>query len=432
MNIKYQSKICFVAVVYVLMPISFIVFSSPVISSAIASPSGPTSSKSALLPSYLYRVKQGDTAESIAFEFLQEAAKKDVRQRFYAHNHIHPKQGGKPAQLNQVFNIPMSWMYLKPMTATVLRVSGAAAVSYEKNISNAQTWQALNITGQEVRENARIKTDNDGFALLEFPDHSLLSISPNSTVLLETVRRYANSDVFNIQVQVENGRIESQVKTLHHPASEYSVKSKRLSTAVRGTRYSVSDIRASANATTEVLEGGVSLSSATQPNVDTGVKDAQKAQATLVTPGFAAYVADGKVSPLVALLAAPQWACAAMNQQAIEQPLVVSTDKKTQLFSLNVYAGEQQDLNKLSPVRQLIDTTPRLPVDLPVGNYTLQLKAVDEHGIYGFASQQKVSVKNNPNPPEDTFHWQQNPTTKSWALLKIANNVSNKQLTCMD
>jgi hypothetical protein len=420
--------------ILMLMLIAAPVLAQPIKASAttaIKTSAASEISKIKHLPSYLYRAHLGDTPESIAFDFLQGASQKEVRHMFYAHNHIQAKNALMPTQLNQVFNIPMSWMYLKPMPITVLKASGAASVTYAHDTFSA-TWQSLQTVGSELKESARVRTDNDGFALLEFPDHSLLSISPNSTVLLATVRRYANSDVFNIQVSIENGRVESQVKPLHHPASDYSIRSKRLSTAVRGTRYSVSDTTTSANAITEVLEGGVALGASAKSTVASETTPARKSSTTLVTPGFAAYVADGKVSPLVALLPAPQFVCVAMKQVPIEQALVVIADKKTQAFSLNIYTGEHPNLNQMNPDRQVIDVRPHLPVDLPVGSYTLQLKAIDEHGIHGLASQQKIMIRANPNPVETLLHWQQNLATRSWALSTIPNNSNNKQLTCMD
>jgi hypothetical protein len=387
--------------------------------------------------SYLYRAQAGDSAESIAFEFLQNSAKKSVRERFYAHNNINPKTAAKPVSLYKPFHIPMDWMYLKPMNTSVVKVSGSTTFS-----QNTDAWQALNTSVPSLKEGSRIKTDSDGFALLEFPDHSLLSISPNSIVRLETVRRYATSDVFNIQVHVESGRIESQVKPLHHPASDYSVKSKRLSTAVRGTRFSVSDSDPATNAITEVLEGGVQLAA----NIDTNTN--QKNSASLIPKGFAAYVKDTQVSELVALLPAPQWVCSAMQGVQSHLPLVLLADKNTQRFKLNIYRGETASLNaanssrttqaysnpthSLSPDIQVIQTIPTLPADLPEGRYTLQVSAIDSNGIHGVPSVQTIRLSKANESAEDLFRWQQNVATRSWVLLKLAAPIHNTQLTCLD
>jgi hypothetical protein len=366
---------------------------------------------------YLYRAQAGETPESIAFDFLKEAADKNKRQQFYAYNHIASHQITKKITQNQLFHLPVDWMYLKPVTAILLTVKGAVEVLH----------QGVSFPLTVVPEGAVIKTSQTGFALVEFPDRSVLTVSPNSTVKLTSIRRYAKSDIFNIKVDLEQGRVESQVKHLQHPAADYTVKSKRLSTAVRGTRFSVSDVP-NAYATTEVLEGGVQLNS-TDP--------AYQDRLTMVSNGLGAYVKDSVVSEPIKLLQAPQWSCPTINGLAIDQPLPIVVNQGAQSFKFNIYEEPStavsfsvEQLNQTAPDIQSITTTPILPAQLNEGVYTVQLSAIDQYGLQGFSSTQRIQIKNKPIDTENWLHWVKNSQTQSWVLRPLPN-THIKQVFCL-
>lgn len=364
---------------------------------------------------YLYRAQLGETPESIAFDFLKEAADKTKRQQFYTYNHIAANDTAKTVKPNQIFRLPVDWMYLKPVNAIMLSTKGNVQVIHQN------TQLPLSI----IPEGSTIKTGKNSFALIEFPDRSLLTVSPDSDVLLATVRRYAKSDIFNIHIHIEQGRAESQVKPLHHPSSDYTVKSKRLSTAVRGTRFSVSDM-ITGYATTEVLEGGVQLNAIT--NQDNLI---------LVSKGLGVYTKDSKLPTLTTLLPAPQWDCTKIEGITIDQPLPIIINQATHLFKLNIYSESSlitplsiDQLNTTVPDIQTLTTQPILPAELKEGTYTVQVSAVDQYGLQGFNSVQRLSIKNKPPTTPNWLYWIKNNKTQSWVLLPLPN-THFKQVFCL-
>ncbi len=365
---------------------------------------------------YLYRAQLGETPESIAFDFLKDAADKTKRQQFYTYNHIAANYTAKTVQLNQVFYLPLDWMYLKPVNAVILRTKGSVQVIHQN------TQLPLSV----IPEGSTIKTSKNSFALIEFPDRSLLTISPDSEVLLTTVRRYAKSDVFNIHINIEQGRAESQVKPLRHPSSDYTVKSKRLSTAVRGTRFSVSDVITD-YATTEVLEGGVKLNAISDQD-----------SLMLVSKGLGVYTKDSKAPILTALLPAPQWACTKVEGIAIDQPLPIIVNQQTHLFKLNIYSESSTDiplnieqLNMMIPDIQTLTTQPILPTELSEGIYTVQISAVDQYGLQGFNSVQRLSIESKLPTTPTWLYWIKNNQTQSWVLRPLPN-THFKQFFCLN
>jgi hypothetical protein len=352
--------------------------------------------------SYVYRAKAGDTAESIAFEFLTHASQKNVRKKFYSHNHVTINAVSRPTVLNQPFNLPVAWMYLKPVFATVVSVTGHAQIS---RANSALEFIRLNGTEHALEEGSTIKTDDNSFVVVKLPDNSMLSIAQRSDVTLEVLRRYASSDIFKIKVMLNKGRVESDVMPLTNRASDYSVRSRRLTTGVRGTKFNVSDSLDS-NATTEVLEGAVKLT--------------DKSDKSLSVPkGFGSFVAQEKAADVVALLPAPVWQC--KTDELIKTvTLPVAFNQKPSSYRVDVFSAKTG--KQLMVLGNL-----GLPVNLPDGDYRFGVRGGDINGIQGYSSEQLISVREVAQP--SIKQWVFNDGTKTWAIEESVA-VAIKQFKC--
>jgi hypothetical protein len=371
-------------------------------------------------PSYIYRAKQTDTPESIAFEFLDEAHSLDKKQQFYAHNSIDKKATRKPLAQNTPFNIPVAWMYLKPTRASVLAVSGDVTVTVQaaQNSSSSGPVKVAITSKTILDEGSRIQTTGNSFASIALPDGSILSIEPNSDIILDTLKQYASSDIFKINIVLNNGRVESEVKPLSSPESSYQIKSKRLSTGVRGTRFAVSDRTDGAGyALLEVLSGEVGASSALH--------------GMLATPsGFGRVAQANEPSGLIDLFSKPTWVCGRNAGFSVGADVSIAASNKTQQaqLKLDVYAGRYADLKVLQalvPIKQ--QTVPfasnAIDLALPAGDYTLVALAINVYGLQGYRSLQTVSVINVPVPvpkqdasmtEKPHTNWVRNHQTESW------------------
>lgn len=395
-------------------------FFCPVLAKNDDKPTTDVSNK--LYNHYIYHAKMGETPESIAFNFLKDAAIKDKRYQFYRYNRILLNKTNQPTAFNQVFYIPFKWMYITPVNATIANVKGSVEVQYQ--------GKTLPLT--HVYEGAFLKTDSNSFASIALPDQSILTVSPNSHIQFTQLRRYAKSDVFNIQIYVDQGRVESQVNPFKYSASDYTVQSKRISTAVRGTRFSVSDtIETTANI--EVLEGGVQLSTV---NMNANQGKGSQIDSVLIPKGFGACVNDSKISNLITLLPAPQLHCAAINGLTLDQTLPVITDKPPHLFKLNLYMHSInntvniQQLHTIPPDNQIIASNIKLPKDLAEGIYTVQLNSIDPYGLEGFSSIYRLKIINKPPFLSNGLHWVRNNQTYSWVLQPVSD-TDLKQVFCL-
>ncbi len=340
-------------------------------------------------PSYIHRAQAGETAESIAFEFLAQAADKQARETFYAHNQIALKDVRKPLRLNQPLNLPVAWMYLKPAVAAVVRATGQAQMSH----ANTQhQWVAVGAADKLIEEGTLIKTAVNSFVSLRFPDNSVLSLAPQSEARIETLRRYAGSDIYKIKVLLNQGRVESEVKPLNHQAADYSVRSRRLTTGVRGTQFNVNEDQAG-NASAEVLEGGVALADASN-------------KSQLVPGGFGSFVAHTRASELIALLGAPRWQCDAQGLP-VSEPLPLVFSQAPAAVRLDIFISPD---NK----QQLLQASPVLPQTLPLGDYRISARGVDVNGLQGYGASSTVSVRQITIP--SAVRWVNQDDNQSWVL----------------
>ncbi len=351
---------------------------------------------------YIYRAKTGDTPESIAFEFLAEASQKNVREKFYLLNRVSPSSVSKQTTINQPFNIPIDWMYLKPVLATVVSMSGSVQVSRANAVH-----EFTSLTGSEqlLDEGSTIQTGSNSFVVVRLPDSSILSITPRSEVSLEMLRRYASSDIFKIKMLLNKGRVESDVKPLTHQASDYSVRSRRLTTGVRGTQFNVSDNLGS-NATAEVLEGAVKLTD-----------KSDKSQS--VPKGFGSFIAQDKAADVVALLPAPVWQCK-VNELLLSDVLPLTFSQKPNSYRVDIFSPKSG--TQLTALNSLT-----LPDNLPDGKYRFGVRGGDINGIQGYSSEQLISVREVIVP--GSKQWVFNENTQTWAIEE-SRAKATKQYKC--
>jgi FecR protein len=354
-------------------------------------------------PSFIHRALAGETPEAIAFAYLADAAKKNIREKFYEHNQIALKDANKPVAPQKPFSIPVEWMFLRPVVATILNATGSSQFSHA-NTKN--TYINLGSNAKWIEEGTSIKTGENSFVNIRFPDNSVLMVKPNSEVVLETLKRYAGSDVFKIKLFVNKGRAESEVKPLSSQASDYSVRSRRLTTGVRGTQFSVTD-DPDGNASTEVLEGGVQLTD-------------QSDRAMIVPTGFGSFVAQTRASDLIPLIPAPAWKCDPSGL-TMSQSLPLAFSQAPASYRMDIVAlesGNQQ---------QLLVKTTQLPATIALGKYRINVRGIDANGLQGYGSDGIVKVIETTTP--GTMRWTRENESTDWILQEVPG-ITIRQFVC--
>jgi FecR protein len=356
---------------------------------------------------YIHRTTERDTPNSIAEDFLAKARWESIRAQFFKDNKLSGLNANAPLPANLPISIPVASMFVKRAQAKLIGFSGLVTAGYA-NENTLSVAKALNAKerGKLLEEGAVIKTADNSFAKLLLPDNSVMAIQPNSEVRLETMRQYANSDIFNIQTVLSSGRVNSKVAPIKHPAGDYVVHTKRLTTGVRGTDFSVAD-NTNQNAVTEVGEGAVLM------------LDADK-EGKKIPGGYGRFVDKTQASDLIPLLPAPLWFCDGTARLTnVVLPVVMAAKPKH--YRLDIY-DQTHGLNDDSvPYQQVILDRPLLPNDLPLGVYRVNIRGIDKHGLQGYSKDNLLTVS-EPRE-EEVLRWVRNSEHAKWTLN--SSNPSN-------
>ncbi len=314
-----------------------------------------------------YRVRPGDTLWDLTAEYL----KPDVPwQRLQEHNRI-----GDPYRLppGTLLRIPMAWLHVRPARATVVAIQGDATARGKE--------RAMPVTaGMTLPTGTWLETAPQASLSLRFTDGSRLMLLGDSQLLLERLNHFGRSDLADIRLRLQRGRIGNEVRPQRGPSS-FIVDTPSASSAVRGTRFRVETT--DGRTYTEVLEGRVAVNSARR--------------SALVQRGYGTVVAEGGdgVRP-VALLPAPDLSRVAAQQQraqpALAWPAVPGADRyRVQLSRQVRFDTVQVDLETREPNVQL-------PA-LEEGEYHLRVRASNADGLEGLDAQVAFRVGGQPEPP---------------------------------
>jgi hypothetical protein len=307
----------------------------------------------ALGDDFIYRVRQGDTLIDLATLYTRNQANWNRLQTL--------NQVATPELLpiGLELRIPLSMIPERPASARVLHVSGQADV-------DGKSLRA----GDAVAEGSTVATAPNGFVTLELADGSKLTLPAGGSVELTRLRQFEGSELTDSVVHVRRGSVESSVAPAGEGVGRFEVRTPVAVTGVRGTRFRVQSSEHGVQS--EVLDGSVRL----QPHAP----GANPARPVAVAKGYGAAVsADGVVSGMRALLAAPQ----------LGAP--VRTGGGVWTADVSPVAGAQSYLVRVS--RDADGTLPVSSTSFPgngirfsapgPGTYYVSVRAVDDLGLGG-------------------------------------------------
>lgn len=330
-----------------------------------------TAASAARLPTVQHRIQVGDTLEQLARRYLGDTTQWQALQQ---HNgNIDPYR----LPPGQFLEIPLN--LLRAATASVDYVQGTA--SLHRSGQAAQPVQR----GQPLREGDALALDPEAFVTVLLADGSTVRVQANSQITLQQLRRRGRAGSLQSVLELQQGGVEVAVPGRPDATRRLEVHTPMAATSVRGTRFDV-QVTDNGSSSAAVEHGRVAL----QGQADTAV--------TVLRPGLGAAVRqDGHATAPVRLLPAPNpgdLPATASDAQWLDLSLPPLADASAYQVQVAADPAGQQVL------RNGRFATPQVRfASLADGDYWLQVRGLDAHGIRGQAAQAPLRIKAHPVAP---------------------------------
>ena len=304
-------------------------------------------------PMETYVVRKGDTLYELGRRYFSRA--EDYRTVARLNRVRDPRS----LQVGARLKVPARLLRVTPVEA---RVAG-----YKGSVTATVAGSTIALTrGALLAEGAIVSTGPNAFLRLDLPDGTQMSIPSQSRVRLSHMRAVEMTGVVRRELEVQRGRLESDVTPLSNPRDSYTVRTPMSVSAVRGTEFAVSYDETASRANTEVVEGLVTVTSGRQ---STSVAASHGAVAE----------AAGVIGPLP-LTPAPKLANPGKVQDERQVRFAIETPQSSHGYQVRLAT----DAGFVDVVEET--TSPTANVDLgalPDGVYFLRLAAVDDAGLVG-------------------------------------------------
>ncbi len=381
-----------------------------------------TSSPKVFSDDWVYSVKEGDNLWDLTVDYLKNISYVKKVQKL--NNIQDPWQMSPGTEIR----IPAKWLRSFPMLVRVENIRGQAELIDEKTGDSSKL-----ISGVLVIVGDTIRTGENSSVVLGFIDGTRLSLEENSELKVQFLGGYEYTGLTDSRLYLKQGRLETQVTPRKDTANHFIISTPVSVTSVRGTDYRVSAEPQNETSKTEVLEGGVLVSSSDK--------------ALLIPHGFGTIAAvDREPIPPVKLLDPPSIEDVPRLLERVPVQLKLMDLPKDQGYRVQISDTPQFDnllFNK--PFSSAMIRT----VDLPDGKYQMRVRGIDKNGLEGKNSQFPFVLNALPEPPfllepkpgegileeAPTFKWAENKANQGYhfqvaetkdfteVLVNISNNT---------
>lgn len=358
----------------------------------------------------LYRVKRGDTLETLGTRALVRPADYRIVQKRNA------VRNPRLLPVGMALKIPSRLLRREPLAANIAALRGAVSVNGAPARANMR-----------VPEQSEIRTGRNSFATIELEDGSRLTVPSDSRLKVTALHRLILTGSVIKRFQLGSGRVETEATPLKQQGDRFEVKTPVAVAAIRGTRFRVSYDEAAGKGATEVLKGRVAVNEAEQFTPQEAVLNA--GQGVLVSPSTI-----GAVQPL---LPAPE----PLNMGEVQDTAIVR-------FTLSPVAGAAGYRTQLATDAGFIDlfaeTDTAAPViemaDVPNGSHFARISALSDGGLEGVSAvyafdRQRNDVKTSVEQASDCpakrcmrFRWQAPPDGKRSFRFQLVPAASDLPL----
>ncbi|MDN5844118.1 MAG: FecR domain-containing protein [Alcaligenaceae bacterium] len=189
---------------------------------------------------FLYKVEPADTLEALSLRYTQNASNWRELQQI---NHI---EDPYRVPIGFVLRIPFRLIPEVPGHARVVHVTGEVTIE-------GRSLQA----GDTVTAGQALHSGPAGVATLKLPDDSLLTLSPDSTLILDRLHLFQGTGLTDSILKMNDGSLESIVAPGDTGVGRFEVRTPVTVTGVRGTRLRVS--AAADGVRNEVVQGTMAI-----------------------------------------------------------------------------------------------------------------------------------------------------------------------------
>lgn len=309
-------------------------------------------------------VRPGDTLIGIGGRYLDTPLRWRELQRL---NKIRDPRRLPPGRL---LLVPAEWLRWSGLSAEVVFVTGV--VTGNKGPVAA---------GMRIAAGDSFDTGTQGAVTLRFSDGAVAVFAPQTRAGLAVSREMPALGIRSTTIELQRGAVDTTATPLREPASRFDVRTPRVVTAVRGTRFRVAlqdDISRH-----EVLDGRVALSGAAPEPLAVAQGQGVRAEA-------------GRLGNVVPLLGAPDVSGIAQRIERTAVPLQVPPMP-------GAVAWRWQVASDSGFTRLLQDVRTTLPVwvftGLPDGAYHLRVRAADAQDLEGREAATTLVLAARPEPP---------------------------------
>ena len=309
-------------------------------------------------------VRPGDTLIGIAERYLDTSRRWPALQRL---NTIRDPRRLRPGRSLQV---PVDWLRWSALSAEVVHVTGTVT-------GNRGPLAA----GMRIGAGDTVDTGAQGALTLRFSDGALAVFAPQTRASLAVSREMPALGLRATTIELQGGAVDTTVAPLRVPASRFDVRTPRVVTAVRGTRFRVAlqdDVSRH-----EVVQGQVALAGAAP-------------EPLAVAQGQGVRAEGGRLGPVVPLLPPPDLSGIAERFERTSVPLQVpplagAVAWRWQVATDSDFTRLLQDVRTPSPVWVL--------TGLPDGAYHLRVRAADVQDLEGREAVAPIRMAARPEPP---------------------------------
>jgi len=322
---------------------------------------------------WIYRVRPGDTVWDLARVHLRG----DVPwQRLQQHNAI-----ADPARLapGSRMAFPVQWLRVRPATARVVAVEGAATASDSGDFNDARAVT----TDMQLGAGAALRTAPDASLTLAFADGSRLRLHGDSELRLDRLSAYGATGMVDTRMRLQRGRATTSAKRSRGPASHFVVDTPGLMSSVRGTEFRVSVDQDGSRSRSEVIAGRVAVSgSGHEVLVGAGRGTVSDAQRRPIAP--------------VRLLPPPDLAAWPAQLARVPSPLSWPAIDGAHGYRLQVSTSEEF-LTLLQDER--VEQPQAAFRARAEGRVFARVRAIDANGLEGLDATRAIEVAAQPAPP---------------------------------
>ncbi len=318
---------------------------------------------------WVYVFKQGDNLWDVSVKYL--GGIEHWKQLQELNGVSYPRRMPPGTQVS----IPLRWLKVDPTKAKVVASYGANAYS-----SPAGAPEKPLSDGTVLQEGDQIRVSENGNAVLEFADGSLMQLAESTVVDLQRVNKFNQTGIADTESLLTQGRAETRVNA---GGTRFEISTPSASSAVRGTEFRTSvDPADPSRSLVEVLAGVVGVS---------GGGRTRELQAGYGTAIFK----DTPPEPPVKLLPAPAFKLP--EKYSREFPVVFKWQPVAGAanYRLQVWLADQEIA--------IIDEITRQPAfstnALADARYAARVRAIDETGIEGLDNALDFELDAQPQPP---------------------------------